>query len=506
VDRVRHRAVLLILAISLGMGGLSISASAATAATAYLRPNADIGAANGWAVVGGSSRWEVLDDAVTESETPNTSDYISNSTFEGTTNVDLQSLGIAGATSIGVSAWFYMPTTQPIRMLVREGSGAKHAIGSGNFTGAGWHSVTVETPISQTQLDALQLEFSPVAQHLTPGPHQVSAAFLKLTYTPSPTKLYWGSWIDGHVYTTAKELEEGKEKGDAPWELSTWEAFKAHTGEKAPSIIHFGQPAPWNQSFSAEPLKKASERGAIPLMDMDSDGIKLTELLEGKKDADFKKWAEAAKAYERPFFFRWEWEMNLAGSESANNPANYVAVWQRIHNIAETAGAKNITWVWCPNVSYTGSASLKSLYPGNEYVDWTCMDGYNHGTKTAEWSPWTSFKNVFAQTYSELISSEFAGHEKPLMIGETASTEIGGSKSEWIADGLGTTLPQEFPRIKAILWFNWDITDSKATHWDWQIESSPAAQASFANAISSPYFAANTFGELTPLTRIQALP
>ena len=140
-------------------------------------------------------------------------------------------------------------------------------------------------------------------------------------------------------------------------------------------------------------------------MDMDSDGVTLTELLAGKKDADFKKWAEAAKAYEKPFFFRWEWEMNLAGSESALNPANYVAVWQRIHNIAETAGAKNVTWVWCPNVSYTGSASLKSLYPGNKYVDWTCMDGYNHGTKTAEWSPWTSFSNVFAQTYSELTSS-----------------------------------------------------------------------------------------------------
>lgn len=475
--------------------------SSASAATTYLRPNEDRPMMRPWSIVGASEGWQALDDNVTETELPGATDYITTSGENRDHRVGFETLGIAGASGLSLQAWFYSTNASAITLQAANPWG--QIIVSGSFEKAGWNSMNLPGTLTQAELDGLTLR---IKSTTTPATRQVLAAFVKVTYTPSPARLYWGSWIDGHVYTTTKELEESKEKGDAPWDLSTWETFKAHTGEKAPSIIHFGQPAPWNQLFSAEPLKEASNRGAIPLMDMDSDGVTLTELLSGKKDADFKKWAEAAKNYEKPFFFRWEWEMNLNGTESANNPANYVAVWQRLHNIAEAAGAKNITWVWCPNVSYPGSAPLKSLYPGNKYVDWICMDGYNHGTKTAEWSPWTSFSNVFSQTYSELTSSEFEGNAKPLMIGETASTEKGGSKAEWIADGLGSTLPQVFPRIKAILWFNWDITDSKLTHWDWQIESSPSAQASFANAISSPYFAANTFGELTPLTRIQALP
>jgi mannan endo-1,4-beta-mannosidase len=133
------------------------------------------------------------------------------------------------------------------------------------------------------------------------------------------------------------------------------------------------------------------------------------------------------------------------------------------------------------------------------------MDGYNHGTKTAEWTTWNSFSSVFSTTYAELTNSTFEGKEKPLMIGETATTEVGGSKPEWIAEGLGTSLSRSFPKIKAVVWFNWNITEN-GTEWDWPIESPTAAESSFANAISSPYYAGNSFGNLTPLTRIQPLP
>jgi hypothetical protein len=54
-------------------------------------------------------------------------------------------------------------------------------------------------------------------------------------------------------------------------------------------------------------------------------------------------------------------------------------------------------------------------------------------------------------------------------------------------------------------WFNWNIFESGG-RLDWPIESSGAARESFANAISSPYYAANTFGNLEPLTPVQPLP
>jgi beta-mannanase len=77
----------------------------------------------------------------------------------------------------------------------------------------------------------------------------------------------------------------------------------------------------------------------------------------------------------------------------------------------------NITWIWCLNVSYFDSTPLKSLYPGNAYVDWTCMDGYNRGTKAG--GLWASFSSVFAGTYAELTSSEFEGRSKLIMVGRS---------------------------------------------------------------------------------------
>jgi hypothetical protein len=489
---------------------LTALTASAEAATTYLRPNEDVSPSSGWSPVGGSAAWETLDDSVTESETPNASDYISNSTYEGTQRIGLRSIGIAGATSMTATAWFYMASSEAVQIIVREGRDPEHAVASGSFSGTGWHSVNVSLA-GQAGLDSLLLEFKPVSQHGAPGPHKVSAAFLKLSYTSSASKLYWGAWMDGDVYTKSGETNWG----DAPWSAPTWNEFQTHAG-KAASIVHFGQPAPWNQKFSSEPLKFAAEGGgtpprpggAIPLMDMDADGVSLSTLNSGAKDGSFEEWAKEVAAYEKPFFLRWEWEMNLQGKESAGHPELFKSVWRRFHEIAVKAGAKNITWVWCPNVSSPGGASLKELYPGNAYVDWTCMDGYNRGTMP-DGSGWVSFNNVFAQTYAELTSPEFEGHEKPIMIGETASTELGGSKSEWIANALGTYLPSNFPKIKAVLWFNWNIIEEVnevPVQRDWQIESSPGATAAFANAISSPYYAANSFGSLPPLTRIQPLP
>ena len=194
------------------------------------------------------------------------------------------------------------------------------------------------------------------------------------------------------------------------------------------------------------------------------------------------------------------------GEEAADRPDLFVKSWQRFHSIAEEAGATNITWVWCPNVLFEGSTSLASLYPGDAYVDWTCMDGYNRGTKLGEGSgdSWKSFSSLFKTTYSELLKM---APSKPIMIAETASTESGGSKASWIEDAFGTQLPSKFPSIKAVAWFNWNIEDEKLkVIWDWQIESSSAAENAFANIISSPYYAANEFESLTPLKPIQPLP
>jgi beta-mannanase len=163
--------------------------------------------------------------------------------------------------------------------------------------------------------------------------------------------------------------------------------------------------------------------------------------------------------------------------------------------IAEEQKATNITWVWCPNVSFKGSTSLGELYPGDAYVDWTCMDGYNGGG-----AGWTSFSGIFSTTYGELLS---LAPTKPIMIGETASAEVGGSKAAWIEAGF-SELPSKFPKIKGVNWFNWNIIE-EGVERPWPIETSAASASAFSKAINSGYFAENTFGSLTSLTKIKPI-
>jgi hypothetical protein len=497
-----HRKRCLNLLLLLAVGALLglVQVGTASAAVSYLRPDTDFNR-SGWALVGATTAWAALDDPVSEAETPTAADYLTTSKA-AEAEVDLTSASLAGTSALSASAWFYSPTASQVVFRVLAGrAGAKLA--EKTFAHAGWNSMPVTLPatISQSELDRLVLKLNATTTALS----QVRAAFLKLTYTASRPRVYWGSWIDGDVYTEAGEVPWG----DAPWARNTWNRFESNAHRRA-AILHFGQPAPWNHKFDKVPLDLSRERGAIPMMDMDADGVTLSTLNSGVKDASMAAWAKEVAEYKKPFFFRWQWEMNLStsqlGAEAKASPELFKSVWRRFHDIAANAGATNITWVWCPNVSFPGSTPLRSLYPGNAYVDWTCMDGYNHGTKTPNWNAWTSFASVFTGTYAELTSSTFEGRDKPIMIGETGSTEAGGSKASWVANALGTTLPRAFPKIRAVLWFNWNIVDRDGVEWDWPIESSTAVTRSFANAISSSYYGLAPAETLVPSKSIQPLP
>ena len=245
-------------------------------------------------------------------------------------------------------------------------------------------------------------------------------------------------------------------------------------------------------------------RGAIPYMSMSSDSVPLTSIANGSYDSSLIAWAQAAKSYGKPFLFRWNWEMNGTwfnwGAQARANPAAYVAAWKRFHAIVQAQGATNVTWVWCPSAVWSTSTPLASLYPGDAYVDWTCVDGYNFGTIPMKIDSWKSFYTVMKPTYDQLLT---LAPSKPILIGETGSTEWGGSKSAWITDMLKTQLPLNFPKIRALAWFNWNIYENGGTY-DWQIESSASAQSAFASGIALPNYLTNTYGNLPPLSKIPA--
>lgn len=313
--------------------------------------------------------------------------------------------------------------------------------------------------------------------------------------------IYWGALIKGNTYGL----------NDAPWNANTIDLFEHHA-QKQMSILHWGQPW-WHCysscgyqpfSYQVEQYEITRKRGYIPLVDWaswdyavepeyDQPDFALRTIIDGAHDEHIRQWATEAKEWGHPFFLRFNWEMNgdwfpWSEKKNGNKPGEFVQAWRHVHNIFTDVGADNVTWVWCPVRFYPGGIPLETLYPGDAYVDWTCMDGYNWGTNPAKPDQWRSFHQVFAPTYNRLLE---IAPDKPIMIAEVASTEYGGSKAEWIEDTLTVQLPNFFPEVKAFVWFNWNNKGM-----DWVIETSPSAQAAFAEGISSSYYATNEFAHL----------
>lgn len=348
--------------------------------------------------------------------------------------------------------------------------------------------------------------------------------------------IYWGAYIDGSTY--------GAGYGTAPWDNNTLNLFETHSGKKS-SIVSFS--IPWYnaranpsgyQQFPARVFDLARNHGSIPMMTWGSwdynygpnqADFALRNIAQGSYvykgqtfDQFVTQFARSAKAWGHPFLLRFNWEMNgwwqfpwaSAVNPSThlaingNTPADYVAAWKHVHDIFVREGAVNANWVWCPNVT-AGNATvpLKNLYPGDSYVDWTCLDGYNKDLTTVtmpdghkEMKYWLSFDDVFLgspyngnkNSYQEMLT---VAPTKPIMIGEFASDESGdggAKKAVWITTALGN-LQTKYPMIRAILWFNWN-SDTGSSY---VVESSQRAQHAWATALQSSYFATNIFGSLS---------
>jgi beta-mannanase len=240
--------------------------------------------------------------------------------------------------------------------------------------------------------------------------------------------------------------------------------FEAQSNKNM-AILHWGQP--WKMSGAYQPFQagyfsNVRSHGSIPFIDWGTWALgggvlqtdfQLADISAGSHDAYIRQWAADAKAWGHPFFLRFNWEMNgtwqFPWSEQLNGnlPGDYVRAWRHVHDLFAQVGAANATWVWCPNVSGGTTIPVASVYPGDDYVDWTCLDGYN------KYQTWLGMRSVFTgsginwlyDSYTDILS---VAPNKPIMIGETASLEAGGGgakKAAWLADAFGNLNTSPIP-------------------------------------------------------------
>jgi hypothetical protein len=229
----------------------------------------------------------------------------------------------------------------------------------------------------------------------------------------------------------------------------------------------------WDEPFPNAGHAVERDAGRRPLIAWYTDGD-LAAVSSGRADALLRERAEACRAFGSPIYIRWAAEFNDASNACYGRPREFIAAWRRIVSVFRAAGATNVRWVWCPlalEKAWSPADDWRRYYPGDRFVDWVGMDGYNWGT-TRSWSKWQSFRDIFAPLYSHY------SRRKPIMICEVASAQAGGDKAQWIRE-MGAGLAGPFFRVRALVWFQADKEN------DWRIDSSAASLAAFRSVVAA---------------------
>ncbi len=238
----------------------------------------------------------------------------------------------------------------------------------------------------------------------------------------------------------------------------------------------------WNEDFTSDIANQIHNHGTVPELtwqpQKNSIGVAYNDVIQGSYDTYISNFATAVKNLGFPIRISLAPEMNInsvswAIGKQGNTADNHKQFWRYVVTKFNDAGATNIQWIWSPNTrSWGDTISYNDIYPGDSYVTFVGLDGYNWGT-TQSWSTWQSFREVFDQSYNEMTALT----SKKILLMEVASTEKGGDKAQWIRDMM-SDLQTRFTQIQGFTWFDMN----KET--DWRIDSSQGAKIAFIEAFT----------------------
>lgn len=289
--------------------------------------------------------------------------------------------------------------------------------------------------------------------------------------------------------------------------------FEALVERKLGSVVWFPT---WDEDFPMDACVQLHERGIIPHLTWElfwpsknpnncsgtgAEGYTgFNDVLAGKYDAYIDQFARDAKAFDQPVFMRFLHEFNgnwYVWSGNKNGQANggaekVIAVWRYVVDRFNAIGANKVQWLWVPHGPSTDLSTeawnaVANYWPGDAYVDWIGLDGYNFYPQDP-WGnprPYRDFDNCFRALYDDCAVLG----DQPMMIAEFGTGEFeykGDDKSTWVRDTF-SKIKTDYPRIRIFTWFNIN------KELDWRVNSSPEALKAFKEMLADPYFISSPY-------------
>lgn len=253
------------------------------------------------------------------------------------------------------------------------------------------------------------------------------------------------------------------------------------------------------EAFNIRAARQVMAAGTtvIASLDVPTSGPSYASIAAGKHDPDFLAWLKgaekAAVTYKLPsVYVSFEHEANAPRHKVLGTPAQFVAAWRHLHQLAARAklnwnSGGRLHWALIlEHYAYATAAErprwslplgyVSHYWPGSQYVDDVAADGYNRGGCRIYQN--TSYPSQPAVTPSYLFDPALrwaTGHSKPLLIAEWGSAYF--SKDPAFQSRFITQMNQYVlghPQVKAISY--WDQYDPRGTHpCQFQIDHNPLA-------------------------------
>ena len=296
------------------------------------------------------------------------------------------------------------------------------------------------------------LTSTPIAIAVNPGPFRAGPF-------AAPAKgAYLGAWIKPNALTHAGRLEAvdalQKDLGRRLDIVNTYRRFDQLVGTAS------------DREFLAE--------GATLMVSWATGDNR--SIVDGEHDRLIRQQARAIRAVHRPVLLRMRWEMDRPNLRATMwSSEDYVGAWKHVRSIFREERATNVSWVWCPTAEGFIRGDAPAFYPGDDQVDWTCVDVY--AGKVFE--PIGRLMGPFLHWA--------AARPKPIIIGEFGVAKAWGSagRAAWLRDAERTFKANR--QIKAVAYFESDPEGNGPTQQFQLTGDKPAFQA-FARLTRDPYF------------------
>jgi hypothetical protein len=296
------------------------------------------------------------------------------------------------------------------------------------------------------------LTSAPAAVAVNPGPFRAGPV-------AAPAHgAYLGAWIKPEALTHAGRLE-------------AVDALQKDLGRRLAIITTYRR---FDQLVGTASDREFLAQGATLMVSWATGDNR--SIVDGEHDRLIRQQARAIRAVHRPVLLRMRWEMDRPNLRATMwSGEDYIAAWKHVRSIFRQERAANVSWVWCPTAEGFIRGDAPAFYPGDDQVDWTCVDVYAGNL----FQPIGQLMGPFLQWAAQ--------RPKPIVVGEFGVAKAWGSagRAAWLRDAERTFKANR--QIKAVAYFESD-PEGNGPKQQFQLSGDSDAFRAFARLTRDPYF------------------